>query len=237
MGRKRIIFITTIIGILCLISGYYSAFYLHRYYCDWNTVVAIGTWVSTFIIALGIGFGFLQLREARLGTNAQVAMDMFRELRSDKSIEIFHFIYGLDPKNPAIVYVTDIDRINYLLDRFDFLAVLVNKGIIEKDLAIDPYAGVPALRCWYILYDYINETRKIRKYFGDNFEGFTNECIKYFDEHDIEIGFKNQYVEIDDLVKILKNAEREYEETKKILYPRSLDKIIEARKQLKRDRK
>lgn len=231
MGRKTITLITVFFGILCVILGFYSAFHLYGHYRDWNTVIAIGTWVSTFIVGLGIGFGFLQLREARLGTNAQIAIDMFEELRSKESLETLRFIYDLNPDNPVIVFNSDLHNIEYFLDRFNLLSILVKKGIVDRNLAIDTFAGASFLRCWYVLHIFINDMRvkQNRKSYCYPFEGFTHLCMEDFKKRGITVGFKNRYCKPDDndndLVRKLQNAKNAKEDKEKELYPRTWDAI------------
>ena len=45
---------------------------------NWTILAAIGTW----LLAGGIVFAIVQVREARKSTNAQLAVELFRELRS-----------------------------------------------------------------------------------------------------------------------------------------------------------
>ena len=196
----------------------------------WTAVGAI----ATCILAGGIFFAIWQIIEARRSTQAQIAMDLFRELRGDKALKILRFIYSLKPREDMqTLHTVDRYSIEYILDRLDVLAVLVDKGIIDDKLAIDAYAGVTALRCWYVLRQFIEEIRDKRKYFGDNFEAFTNHCVEYFNGAGIKVGFENAYVTIEDLVRKLKELEKEKDESKKKLYPRSLKEIKSDRKKSK----
>lgn len=69
------------------------------------------------------------------------------------------------------------------------LGSLVNKEIVDKQLAIEAFGGAPALRCWYKLVGYIrNETCK-RGYFLDNYEVFTRASLEYFDKKDAKVNF------------------------------------------------
>lgn len=193
-----------------------------------NVTWVVLTGFATWILAGGVFFTFIQIREARKSTNAQIAVEFFRELRSDKALEILRFIYRLNPEaDLQTLCSSDLHNIDYVLDRFDFLAVLVRKGVVDKELAVDPYAGVSALRCWRVLYRYIYKVRDKRKYFGYNFEAFTNCCMEYFHDAGIEVGFDNPYVPDEDLVKEFKNLEKEKDEAKRKLYPRTLEKIKE----------
>jgi hypothetical protein len=194
---------------------------------NWEVLTGFATW----ILAGGVFLAFWQIGQARKSTNAQIAMDLFRELRSDRALEILRFIYSLKPEEDRqTLHAIDLHSIDYVLDRFDMLGALVDEGIVDTRLAIDVYAGVTALRCWYVLHQYIWKVRDKRKYFGENVEAFTNRCLYYFDSNHIEVGFENTHITIPDLVKELKDAKEQKDEVKKKLYPRSLEEI-------KRDRK
>lgn len=182
------------------------------------------------MLAGGVAAAIQQIYETRKSTNAQIAMDLFRELRDKKTMAETRKIYAL-PDNfsePENEYQKEI--IEYLISQLNFLGVLVEKGIIDKELAPDAYAGTTSLRCWYKLHKYIWEERCKRKYFGEYFEGFTNRSCQYFKDNKIEVGFKNQYIIIDDLVKTLLDAKRNSDKSKKRLYPRSICEIKRARK-------
>jgi hypothetical protein len=198
---------------------------------DWLVIWTAVYAIATVILAGGIWIAIRQIREARRNTQAQIAMDFFRELRSDRALEILRYIYDLTPNEDG-KYLTTKHKydIEYVLDRFDVLGVLVADGFIDDKLAIDAYAGVTALRCWYQLHQYVWRIRGKRKYFGDNFEAFTNRCLTYFDRAYIEVGFENPYVTEEDLVKKLKDSEKENDETKKKLYPRTLKEIRKQRR-------
>jgi hypothetical protein len=191
---------------------------------SWTAIEAI----ATVILIVGIIITILQIRESRKSTNAQIAMDLFRELRDEKVLEIIRFIYKLNPGESGCLLTVNNQRIEFILDRYDVLGTLVKNGIISKELAVETYAGVTVLRCWYILHGYIEKLRSTRKYFGQNFEGFTNVCMEYFDEHNIEVGFESGFSEdysVDDLVDKLLNAENEKDPAINNLYPRTWEQI------------
>ena len=82
--------------------------------------------ISTWLLSGGIGIAIWQINQAKKSTNAQIAMDLFRELRSDRALEILRFIYNLKPAQKKYNLVSmDIHSIDYILDRFDVLSVLV----------------------------------------------------------------------------------------------------------------
>lgn len=195
------------------------------------------TWVvlsgcATWVLAGGVFLAVWQINEAKKSTNAQIAFELFKEIRSEKAVEILRYIYELNPGGPMIMHKVDEYSVDFVLDRFDVLGVLVRKGLVDEELAVDAYAGVSVLRSWYVLRKWIQKERITRKYFGYNVEGFANVCMEYFHARGMEVGFNNKYDPVDDLIKKFKDAESEEED--KDLYPRSWDKI---RKDLKGKKK
>jgi len=228
MSISKFVLVVAIIWLLIGIGfvSFYSKF-------DWDVLLGFATWV----LAAGVAFAIWQIIEtrentnrqleaSRKSTNAQIAMDLFKELRDKKTMAEIRKIYNL-PDNysePENEYQTGI--IEYLISRLNILGVLVEKGLIDKELAPDAYAGTTSLRCWYKLHKYIWKERCKRKYFGEYFESYTNRCCQHFEDNNIEVGFST----IDDLVKKLLNAKEEQDKSKKMLYPRSLQEIREDRK-------
>jgi hypothetical protein len=202
---------------------------------NWEAVAAI----ATCVLAGGIGVAIWQivvtrkntnrqLEEARKSTNAQLAVELFRELRNKEALEIFRFIYTLKPQE-EVKSLPAVDRhnIDYLLDRFDLLGKLVNRKIIDKPLAVESFGGPRVLRCWFQLGHYIRQVQSERGYYVVNYEDFTHQTLKYLDNEGAKVGFKNPQVTppvtIEDLVQELKERENERDETKP--YPRSLEHI------------
>ena len=109
----------------------------------WQIIAAIATW----LLAGGVVFAILQLRQARLNTKAQIAMDLYRELRNYETVEKIRSIYGLKPEDTKYLPTNKKKDIDYVLERFNMLGALVAQDIIDKQLAIETYSGHPALRC------------------------------------------------------------------------------------------
>ncbi len=61
---------------------------------DWQVLTGFATWV----LAGGVVFAFLQMRQMRCSTNAQLAVELLKELRSDEIFETLRFIYNLKPE-------------------------------------------------------------------------------------------------------------------------------------------
>ena len=192
---------------------------------DWAILAAISTWV----LAVGVVFAIWQVRQARLSTNAQIAMDLFKELRDEETIKKLRMIYDsvYDLSKPLDIkdlkdHEEKKNDIDFVIDRFDVLGVLVDKGIVDDKLAIDAYAGTPSLRCWYILREYIKEVRKDRGYFGDNLEGFARLSLEHFKETHIKVKFYKKYEEDKGIDLVTKLQEKE-------LQPRCFEKIRKDR--------
>jgi len=201
---------------------------------DWLVLYGFATWV----LAGGVVFAIWQiivtrentnrqLEASRRSTNAQTAVSIFQELRKPEIVEKFRSIYDLpyDFSNPEDFKILGDSRkkdIEYILDRFDVLAVLVDEKIIDGRLAIDAYAGVVVLRCWYKLHQYIKKVREERGYFGDNVEAFTRLSLDYFKEEGIQVKFHTKGEE-DKAIDLIKELEKEG------LRPRSLDEIKKER--------
>ncbi len=92
---------------------------------DWQAVEAIGTVVGVvLLIAAGI-FTLIQLNEARRARNAQLAFPIFSELRSEDMKKRLKQIYALS----TTAVPSDMEKdISYVLDRLEFLGVLMVNG-------------------------------------------------------------------------------------------------------------
>lgn len=204
---------------------------------DWRVLTGFATWV----LAGGVIVAIRQIYETRKSTNAQLAVELFRELRSTGSKDTLHLVYRLRPEdlkrlheNTNIGIKNIKNEINSLLDKFEMLGSLVNHRIIDKPLAIKAFGGAPALRCWYKLVEYIRKETCKRGYFLQNYEAFTRLCLDYFNKEQVKVKFyKEDSSEppedllqfSGDLVQFFGSLKKEDER-----YPRSLEEI-------KRDRK
>jgi len=188
---------------------------------NWIVLTGFATWV----LAGGVFAAFVQIRESQKSTNAQIAMELFRELRNEKAIKKMRQIYELEShvKYLSLLEKKDVD---YILDRLDTLGNLVKMGIIDKKLAIETYGGPPALRFWYKLKDYIEQIREQRGFYADNFEGFVNASINYLDENKIVVNYYNKGEE-DKLINLV------FELRGKEFSPRSWKQIETDRKNKK----
>jgi hypothetical protein len=156
---------------------------------DWQAIAAVATW----FLVLGVVFAFYQVKQSRKSTNAQIAIELFRELRREEVVQIIRYIYNLQPKEDG-TYLTDTHKaeIEYLLERLDLLGSLVHQGVTNQYLAIEGFGGPAILRCWFQLYYFITETRKARGFYVDNYEAFVYVTIKYFKKKHINVMYKNK---------------------------------------------
>ena len=91
-------------------------------------------------------------------------------------------------------------KIDYILDRYDTLGSLVKHGIVDKDIAIETYAGTSALRFWYRLVTYIKAMRRKRGYYATNFEDYVRKSYNYFQDRNIEVWFYSKCEESIELI-------------------------------------
>jgi len=149
---------------------------------NWIALAAIATCVA----AVGIIIAIWQVRETRRGRNAEVAVNLFRELRSSTSKDALRLIYnsiyedGILKHKKSNQQLSGIEenKAGDMLDRIELLGVLVARSILDKGLAMDLFKGHPT-RCWYRLGDYIEDTAKKRGYFGGYVKDFAKRSIKY----------------------------------------------------------
>jgi hypothetical protein len=182
----------------------------------WQVMIALGTW----ILAAGVVYAFYQVRQARRSTNAQIALEVFRELRNPETVETLREIYELTQDECRNIPTEIGKKIDHLIDKYGALEIWVNTGIIDEKIAVE--AGPAALRCWYRLHSYIKSTRNTRGYYGDNFEAFVRLSLDYFYKNKIRIklwqeGHRGEDV---DLITELQDER---------IHPRTLKEIKKAR--------
>ncbi len=187
---------------------------------DWQIVAAIATW----LLAGGLIFAILQVQQARRSTNAQLAVELFRELRSIKTLNGLHLIYSLKPEKFENLSKEAIDQIEYVVNRLNMIGALVANGIIDERLAIEAFAGAPALRCWYQLYEhYIKENQHNRGFYCENYEGFARRSLDYFRDANKQIWFHREGEE-DRKIELITELQQD------VLRPRNLEEIKRERK-------
>lgn len=165
----------------------------------WQIVAAIATW----LLAGGVVFVILQVQQMKRSTNAQLAVDLSRELRGIEVRENFLLIYRSiyedntlkDRKHRQELTESEYRKIGDIVDLFELLGILVGRGIIDESLAIKLFKG-PVIRCWTRLRQLIERRREDRGHYAKYFQDFAKLCVKYQMEHDS----KNEWtkLQIDD---------------------------------------
>jgi hypothetical protein len=221
--------ITIIIAIWLILGAVACFWYLYKFgVLNWSVLSGVATW----ILALGVFIAIIQIQqsrnaaneqaeETRKNINAQIAIDLFDRLRSKEMKETLRFIYSLNKDDLPPIYVKDLYRIEDLIDIFDLLGNLVVQEIVEKKLAIEAYAGPPALRCWYQLSRFLRELEKERGTYVINYEDFVRLTYDYFVKEKMPLNLKNFRGEIIPVIDEIGNWIRNGDERR----PRRLSEI------------
>jgi len=162
---------------------------------DWELTWATVGAIAACVLAFGVFWAIRQVRETRKSTNAQLAVELFRELRGEETKATLRLIYRLAPDDVsrlsdenASIGITNLkNEIDGVLDKFELLGALVKQNIIDETLAIEAFAGPPALRCWYQLVEYIKDGRKKRGVVADNYEGYARHTLDYCKKKHIQV--------------------------------------------------
>lgn len=152
--------------------------------------VAFGA-IATCVLAIGILFVIWQIWEERRGRNAQVAISLYQEFRGIETREIFRLIYysiyenGMlkDTRSGQKLSEVEYRKVADVIDRLEFLGVLVAGGIIDASLAINLFKG-PAIRGWACLSGFIERRREERGHYARYFQDFVKRSVRYQIEHD-----------------------------------------------------
>jgi hypothetical protein len=149
-----------VLTIIWFIVGFVLVFIFLSIYkmVNWEVLTGFATW----ILVGGVAVASWQINQARKSTNAQLTVGYYWKFREDKAVEKLRSIYALGSKAFKDLQANKKKEIDYVLDWLDKLGALVVRNILDKQLAIEVFAGLPALRCWYKLSEYIKEERKNR---------------------------------------------------------------------------
>jgi len=153
----------------------------------WLTVQAI----ASCLLLGGVLFAFFRVRQAQKSTDAQLAIELFHEVRKEEFKETLRYIYNLKPGWHKKIKRYDLYRIKSLLDKLELLGILVKKGIVDKVLAIEGYGGGAVLKCWYQMGEYIIERRKLQGIYCKYVEDFAARTYYYQRRHSSEDGKKD----------------------------------------------
>ncbi|GAG58533.1 unnamed protein product [marine sediment metagenome] len=95
-------------------------------------------------MAGSVWFAFWGIIEARRSTNAEVAVELFKELRDKDVLDTLREIYKLKPDDITRMLSSNEEDdvklrhgIESVLDKFELLGALVARGIIDERLAIE----------------------------------------------------------------------------------------------------
>jgi hypothetical protein len=209
------------IVIFLLLAGLLIRTINFGYQTDWVAITAFATWV----LAGSVGIAVYQIFETRKSTNAQIAMEIFKELRSEYTVHKLQAIYKREKHDFEQLNDYEKDDILYILDRFEILGVLVKKGIVDEDIAINAYGGASALRCWYKLHHYIKEMSEKRGPWKINYEIYARRCLEYFTTEKIEVKFR-----IEDKSPDVKDIDILAELRKPEIKPRTSEEIQKQRR-------
>ncbi|MBI2850187.1 MAG: hypothetical protein HYX80_03985 [Chloroflexi bacterium] len=182
----------------------------------WTAVYAL----ATLVLALGIVVAILQIRESKRNTQVQIAMDWFRELRDEDSMQqLRSAIYSLPNDYAEPGNQTERQIIEHLISRFNILGLLVYKKYIDRSLAVEAYAGTTSLRCWYRLHKYVKKARERRGHFANYFEGYTRLSLDTFKKNGTPVIFYRESVE-NEGINLLQELDREQ------ILPRTFKEIL-----------
>lgn len=177
------------IAVIWFVVGFILPFiYLCIYHnVTWEVLTGFATWILAGGVVVAIWQAAYykyqadeQADKSRKSINAQVAVELFKELRSEDTKKTLRYIYNLSSKRISENFDKLPYKVKHITDKFELLGVLVNEGIVDERLAIETYAGPPVLKCWYQLGEcYIKEMRKKRGLFGKYFEDFAARTFMY----------------------------------------------------------
>lgn len=186
--------------------------------------------IATAFLSITVFVAFWQIRQANRSTNAEIAVEIFRELRDAGALKATRSIYHLVPEDFAHFTREQEEKIDYLTDRFNLLGGLVGRKVIDKRLAIAAYGGPAILRCWYQLARYIRKEQRTRQYYIEDYEDLTYVTWKQFKRKRIRVGFTNHdtWDTIPDLVQTFDEWDKDPQ--LKRLCPRKHGRIERERK-------
>ena len=145
---------------------------------------AIAGFVTAGILFGAAFFAWRQVRAARRGANAQVVVGVYEHLRSAEALQTLRLIYRTKPEDVKKLLRSDIDNIERLLDGLDWVGHLVDSGILAEYLAVEAFAGAPALKCWHQLRQFIEEVRDKRgSHYCRGVQQFAKCTVKYQIKH------------------------------------------------------
>lgn len=147
------------------------------------------TAVAVIIFTIGFFFAVSKYLQFRRRDDAKLAIDLFRDFRSDEFKAVIRSIYAV--KTDGWNNLADYQRvrIDHLVDWFNLLGAVTRNREINENLAIETLGGPTAIRCWYRLLPYLKQETARRGFFCDHFEDFTRRSLAHFKVRNIPIWF------------------------------------------------
>jgi hypothetical protein len=177
----------------------------------WQAVTSIAVSILTVVFIIGI-VKYLQFRRR---DDAKLAIDLFRDFRSDEFKAVIRSIYSVRPEQWATLADYQRVRIDHLVDWLNLLGAVTRHKETNENLAIETLGGPTALRCWYRLLPYLKQETERRGFYCDSFEDFTRRSLAHFKQRGVPIWF-NWGAERVELVQLLQKLE---------LRPRTMEEI------------
>ena len=152
----------------------------------WQALTAI----AVIILAIGFFFAINKYLQFRRRDDAKLAIDFFRDLRSDDFKAVIRSIYSVRPEQWSTLADYQRVRIDHLVDWFNLLGAVTRNREINENLAIETLGGPTTIRCWYRLLPYLRQESERRGFFCDDFEDFTRRSLTHFKRRGIPIWFR-----------------------------------------------
>jgi hypothetical protein len=175
---------------------------------------AIGA-ICLVILTIGFIIGIVKYLQFRRRDDAKLAIDLFRDFRSDEFKAVIRSIYSVKPEQWATLADYQRVRIDHLVDWLNLLGAVTRNKEINEILAIETLGGPTAIRCWYRLLPYLRQETARRGFYCDAFEDFTRRSLIHFKERGVPIWF-NWGSERVELIALLQKPE---------LKPRTMEEI------------
>ena len=168
----------------------------------WQAATAI----AVIVLTVGFIIGIVKYLQFRRRDDAKLAIDLFRDFRSDEFKAVIRSIYSVKPEQWATLADYQRVRFDHLVDWLNLLGAVTRNREINQNLAIETLGGPTAIRCWYRLMPYLRQETERRGFYCDSFEDFTRRSLTHFKERAIPIWF-NWGSERVELVSLLQKPE------------------------------
>ena len=126
----------------------------------WLLAANISQVVACVAIVIAIPFAYVQLREATRARHLEALARIFEEFRSEVFFEDRRFVYSHDVFNWNACSDEERIRIERLINTYNRISFLVEKGMVPKKLILEIWSGA-ILASWQKLESYVIERRAI----------------------------------------------------------------------------